>query len=160
MLYYYYYSGDGNKMVTVGAFPDFLLTVWDWKHERIILHSKAFAQDVFNARFSPDNDGFLTTSGTGHIRFWRMASTFTGLKLQGDIGKFGKWELSDIHAFAQLPDGKVMSGSESGRLLLWEGNFIKLTCERMDGSMCHDGVITCCILDRKAKLFVTAGHDG
>ena len=33
------------------------------------------------------NDGRLTTAGTGHIRFWKMASTFTGLKL-GDIGKF------------------------------------------------------------------------
>jgi hypothetical protein len=49
----------------------------------------------------------LTTSGAGHIRFWRMARTFTGLKLQGDIGKFGKVELSDVGDFAELPDGKV-----------------------------------------------------
>jgi hypothetical protein len=45
---------------------------------------------VYSVRFSPGDDGRLTTSGTGHIRFWKMASTFTGLKLQGDIGKFGK----------------------------------------------------------------------
>ena len=38
-----------------------------------------------------------------------MASTFTGLKLQGSIGKFGKIELSDIQAFVELPDGKVRS---------------------------------------------------
>ena len=36
-----------------------------------------------------------------------MARTFTGLKLQGDIGKFGKIELSDVVDFAELPDGKV-----------------------------------------------------
>lgn len=30
------------------------------------------------------------------IRFWTMANTFTGLKLQGQIGKFGAKELSDI----------------------------------------------------------------
>ena len=29
-------------------------------------------------------------------RFWTMANTFTGLKLQGEIGKFGTKELSDI----------------------------------------------------------------
>ena len=29
-------------------------------------------------------------------RFWKMASTFTGLKLQGQLGKFGRTELSDI----------------------------------------------------------------
>ena len=40
--------------------------------------------------FSPHDDGRLTTSGAGHIRFWKMANTVTGLKLQGDIGKFGK----------------------------------------------------------------------
>jgi hypothetical protein len=37
---------------------------------------------VYGVRFSPFASGRLVTSGTGHIRFWRMASTFTGLKLQ------------------------------------------------------------------------------
>lgn len=32
--------------------------------------------------FSPSFAGQLITSGTGHIRFWKMAATFTGLKLQ------------------------------------------------------------------------------
>ena len=36
-----------------------------------------------------------------------MASTFTGFKLQGDLGKFGKTEISDIEGYAELPDGKV-----------------------------------------------------
>ena len=51
---------------------------------------QAFGQDILGVQFSPHDDGRLTTSGTGHIRFWKMANTFTGLKLQGDIGKFGK----------------------------------------------------------------------
>ena len=37
-----------------------------------------------------------------------MASTFTGFKLQGDLGKFGKTEISDIEGYAELPDGKVV----------------------------------------------------
>lgn len=47
-------------------------------------------------------------AGTGHIRFWSMARTFTGLKLQGNIGKFGNQELSDVSGYADLPDGKVL----------------------------------------------------
>ena len=47
------------------------------------------------------------SAGTGHIRFWSMARTFTGLKLQGSIGKFGNEELSDISGYADMPDGKV-----------------------------------------------------
>jgi len=75
--------------------------------------------------FSPTYEEQITTSGTAHIRFWKMAKTFTGLKLQGDIGKFGQVELSDISGYAELPDGKVLSGSEYGNLLLWEGALIK-----------------------------------
>lgn len=36
-----------------------------------------------------------------------MANTFTGYKLQGDLGKFGKTSISDIEGYAELPDGKV-----------------------------------------------------
>ncbi len=68
--------------VSVGGDPDHLLTVWDWDRERIVLHAKAFSQDVFRVDFSPFDEGRLITSGTGHIRFWKMADTFTGLKLQ------------------------------------------------------------------------------
>jgi hypothetical protein len=41
-----------------------------------------------------------------------MAQTFTGLKLQGEIAKFGALELSDVTGFAEMPDGKVLSGTE------------------------------------------------
>ncbi len=37
-----------------------------------------FSQDVYTVKFSPYFAGNILTSGTGHIRFWKMASTFTG----------------------------------------------------------------------------------
>ena len=55
-----------------------------------------------------------------------MAKTFTGLKLQGQLGKFGKTEISDIEGYVELPDGKVLSGSEGGNMLLWDGGLIKV----------------------------------
>ena len=96
--------------------PDFTLSVWDWRLERVELHTKAFGQDVYKVCFSPDDPTKLTTSGSGHLRFWRIAQTFTGLKLQGDLGKFGKVELSDVDDFAELPDGKVQSYSSGGKV--------------------------------------------
>lgn len=39
---------------------------------------QAFSSDVWRVSFAADNDGWLTTSGAGHIRFWKMAETFTG----------------------------------------------------------------------------------
>lgn len=49
-----------------------------------------------------------------------------GLKLQGDIGKFGQVELSDVSTFVELPDGKVLSSTETGEMLLWDGGLIKV----------------------------------
>eukprot|EP00741_Cyanophora_paradoxa_P024460 tig00022075_g23617.t1 len=152
------FNADGSKLASVGSAPDYMLTVWNWKLERTILRSKAFSQEIFRVTFSPVDDGQLVTSGTGHIRFWKMAKTFTGLKLQGLIGKFGNVELSDIAGYAQLPDGKVLSGAESGNLLLWDGNLIKVEITGKEGKPCHDGAVEVVHLD--GHTIVTAGLDG
>lgn len=36
-----------------------------------------------------------------------MASTFTGLKLQGHVGHFGTAAATDIDGYLELPDGRV-----------------------------------------------------
>ncbi|VDM31516.1 unnamed protein product [Hydatigera taeniaeformis] len=152
------FTPDGSLIATVGDEPDYLLTIWEWREERIVLRTKAFSQEIFRVRWSDDLRGVLVTAGSGHIRFWKMAKTFTGLKLQGDIGKFGKVEMSDIEGFVILPDGKVLSGCEWGNLLLWEGDLIKVQICRKDGSPCHDGLIMH-IFIYEGELF-TVGTDG
>eukprot|EP01018_Ginkgo_biloba_P040722 Gb_36913 [translate_table: standard] len=77
------FNHNGSQLATVGGHPDYWLTVWDWSNETIILQSKAFSQEIFNVSFSKYYLGQLITTGIGHIRFWQMAATFTGLKLEG-----------------------------------------------------------------------------
>ncbi|EFJ51830.1 hypothetical protein VOLCADRAFT_103323 [Volvox carteri f. nagariensis] len=150
----------GDTLASVGSFPDFLLTLWDWRSESIVLRAKAFSQDVYTVAFSPYFEGQLTTSGQGHIRFWRMASTFTGLKLQGALGKFGNVELSDVAGFVELPDGKVLSTTETGELLLWDGGLIKVVLLRPGGKACHDGPVEVLLHDRASGVILSAGADG
>lgn len=154
------FSAEGDKLASVSMAPDYMLTIWDWEDEQMGLHSKAFGQDVWNVQFSLDDPRRLTTSGIGHIRFWKMAATFTGLKLQGSIGKFGKIDLSDIEHFVELPDGKVVSGTESGSLLLWEGNFIKCRFVQVGGEQCHGAPITYLGYDREEKCIISGSLDG
>lgn len=40
------FTVTGEKLASVGGAPDFMLTVWDWMHEKVVLHCKAFGQDV------------------------------------------------------------------------------------------------------------------
>lgn len=62
---------------------------------------------VWRIAFCPFTEGALVTSGAGHVRFWMMARTFTGLKLQGQAGRFGALDASDTAGFAELPSRKV-----------------------------------------------------
>ncbi|KAJ3195546.1 Cilia- and flagella-associated protein 44 [Irineochytrium annulatum] len=152
------FNTSGDKLASVGSDPDYMLTLWNWRSEQVILRSKAFSQDVYKVAFAPESDGNLTTSGMGHIKFWRMSATFTGLKLQGYIGKFGASELTDICAFIQLPDGKVLSSTETGNLLLWDGGMIKCELAVKGRKPCHLGRIEVILLI-EGEVF-TAGEDG
>ncbi|XP_062841766.1 cilia- and flagella-associated protein 44 isoform X2 [Trichomycterus rosablanca] len=152
------FNREGTLLASVGSAPDYMLTLWDWKQEQVMLRYKAFSQDVYRVTFSPDNPGQLTSSGSGHIKFWKMENTFTGLKLQGILGRFGKTALTDIEGYVELPDGKVVSGSEWGNMLLWDGGLIKVEICRKEGRTCHAGPIQQFALDEGELM--TVGADG
>ena len=40
------FNHTGDKLATVGSSPDYMLTLWDWQEERVILRTKAFGQEV------------------------------------------------------------------------------------------------------------------
>ena len=102
------FYAKGELLASVGNEPDYNLVIWNWRKETIILKAKAFSQEIYRVSFSDNFEGKLITCGMGHIRFWEMATTFTGLKLQGELGKFGQIDLSDISSFVEFPDGKVL----------------------------------------------------
>ncbi|KAM6319728.1 LOW QUALITY PROTEIN: cilia- and flagella-associated protein 44 [Podargus strigoides] len=152
------FNSAGTLLATVGSSPDYMLTIWDWRQEKILLMSEAFSRDVYNVTFSPHNEEKLTTSGVEHISFWKMAATFTGLKLQGDLGRFGKRAVTNISGYVELPDGKVVSGTEWGNLLLWEGGLIKVEFCQAGHKPCHNGPVSQLVLE-EGEL-VTVGRDG
>ncbi|XP_037341186.2 cilia- and flagella-associated protein 44 [Pungitius pungitius] len=152
------FNPDGSLLASVGSAPDYMLTLWDWRKEKVMLSCKAVSQEVYRVSFSPYNPGMLTSSGSGHIKFWQTASTFTSLKLQGLIGHFGKTAATDIEGFVELPDGKVVSGSDWGNLLLWDGNAIKVEICRKEGRNCHAGMVQPFALEDGQLM--TIGSDG
>lgn len=40
------FNKDGSMLATVGGTPDYMLTLWDWQEETVILRCKAFGQEV------------------------------------------------------------------------------------------------------------------
>lgn len=90
-----------------GGDPDYTFIFWNWQKSEITLKCKSYNRDVYNVTISPSLSGYLVTSGLGHIKFWKISETFTGLKLKGEIGRFGQTEISDIVGVYIMPDGKV-----------------------------------------------------
>ncbi|KFB51082.1 AGAP006735-PA-like protein [Anopheles sinensis] len=152
------YTVDGKLLIAQGIEPEYMLTVWNWSEGEIVLRCKSFSNDVINVMFSPSVPGHITTCGLGHIKFWKMSHTFTGLKLQGELGRFGKTEISDIIGILPLPDEKVLSGCQWGNILVWEAGLIKLEVCRKGRKPCHEGSIT--QLHMRAGEVMTAGLDG
>lgn len=152
------YSPDGTMLVSQGGDPDYILTIWNWKEATVILNVKSYHNTIFNVAFSLSVPGQITTCGVGHIKFWKMTQTFTGLKLQGDTGRFGKTEISDITGIFPMPDEKILSGAEWGNILVWEHGLITLEVCRKGKRRCHSGNITQ-IFARDGEI-VTIGTDG
>ncbi len=66
--------------------------------------------------------------------------------------------MSDIAGYVEFPDGKVLSSTEWGGLLLWEGGLVKCELSRKGRKACHLGPVECVYLEEGE--IITAGADG
>ncbi|XP_069678702.1 cilia- and flagella-associated protein 44 [Periplaneta americana] len=153
------YSPNGVMLCSQGGEPDYLLTVWNWKKSKIILRCQSYVNDVYKASFSRFIPFHITTSGAGHIKSWEMARTFTGLKLVGSLGRFGKTEICDIIGFLSLDDGKILSGCTWGNMLLWDEGLIRAEIRRRKKQLCHSAPIVQFEFDQSGDLY-SFGMDG
>ncbi|XP_031340937.1 cilia- and flagella-associated protein 44-like [Photinus pyralis] len=135
------YSPDGVLLASQSGEPDFLITIFNWSKCRILQRIKSNVNEVYRVMFSTDVPGQLTTCGLTHIKFWKMAETFTGLKLQGELGRFGKTEYCDILGIYQMADEKVVSGCAWGNMLVWDEGLIKVEVCQVGRKKCHTAPI-------------------
>lgn len=152
------YTTDGQLMASQGGSPDYMITIWNWKNADVILKCKSFHTDIYRVQFSIYDFEQLVTYGHGHIKFWKMAETFTGLKLLGYHGRFGKTEITDIHAAYIMMGDRILSGTSWGNILVWEDNFIKLEVCRKNRKPCHAGAIM--QINSFENEIMTCGMDG
>jgi len=159
------FSSDGRLFASVSGAPDYWLTLWDWKAQALTLRAKTYGQDIYNVKFASANDESMMTYGTGHIQFWQMVKTFTGLKLKGSLGKFNGEPLSNITGALELKtDARVLTSTEYGDLLIWRRGKVEMKvmrkhlCGKVEN--CHAGAIeSISYIDDGARI-LTAGEDG
>ncbi|XP_046388185.1 cilia- and flagella-associated protein 44 [Ischnura elegans] len=157
---YLTFSPDGTLLCSQGDWPDFTITIWEWELEKIILQCKSYGQEVIKCIFSHLKENVLISTGYGHIKFWKIAQTFTGLKLEGELGIFDKTPATEIIAILPMPNGMVLTGSEWGNMLLWNGNTIKYEISKRIPKTCHEGPVTMIIYDEESDRLLSVGMDG
>lgn len=65
-----------------------------------------------------------------------MAETFTGLKLKGELGRFGKTEICDVLGVYPMPDEKVCKLNLD--FFRYLHNFLLLLCLSLTDNAAHN----------------------
>jgi hypothetical protein len=65
-----------------------------------------------------------------------------------------------VSGYAELPDGKVLSGTEQGNMILWEGQLVKahLVLDADTKKPLHSGTIEVILFEN--DQFISAATDG
>lgn len=154
------YNAKGDLLAAQGAAPNFTLSIWDWKTSTIIIQSQSFENTVYSIAFSKYSNHQLVTAGEEHIQFWDLCETFTGLKLTGIVGRFGKIDPCEIVAVHHMPNETILSNSEWGNVLVWKDGLIQFEVCQKNRQPCHDGKITQIYYNDEKSEVMTVGADG
>ena len=120
------FNSSGEYLCLQGSQPDFCISVWKWREGALVGSCQGDNLNVYNVAFSKTDSSLVTTSGDGHINFWRIVNTGSGVKMDMTRGMFNNKPVTDVESFVQLSDGKVVTGCEWGNLLLWERGCVKV----------------------------------
>lgn len=154
------YNVNGDLLAAQCAGPDSKLTIWKWETSKIIIQSRSIDNCVYSIAFSKYSNRQLVTAGVEHIQFWDFGETFTGLKLTGADGRFGKTDACDIIAVHPMPNETVLTNSEWGNVLVWQDGLIKCEICQKNHQPCHNGKITQIYYNDEKNEVMTIGSDG
>eukprot|EP01041_Mallomonas_annulata_P001147 gene1147-2216_t len=118
------FSPDGTRLATVGMDPYHSVAVYNWMNGERLWASRTTSSPVYDLGFL--TNGLVATCGKDHILFWKEDKTIQANIFKRYRGLFGSAvKVESLWSVAMLGE-RVVTGSESGMLHLWEGrNWIK-----------------------------------
>ncbi|XP_059529105.1 protein FAN isoform X1 [Myotis daubentonii] len=121
------------------------VTIWDLTTATILHQSQCHSGTVCDTAFSPDSRHVLSTGEDSCVN---VIDVQTGMLISSMT--------SDKPQRCFIWDGNtVLSGSQSGELLVWDLLGGKL-CERIQG---HKGAVTCIWMNEQCSSIITGGED-
>lgn len=136
------FSPNGTRLLSIGQDIWHSLAVYDWRSNTPIYSAKTVKSKVLCCYFRNDND--FVTCGISHVTFWggKKASR---KRHEGILGKIGKKQ--NHISLASLIDGRVLSGTMTGHIYVWDGRNCAKTIKAHDKSInvllvCKHGLLS------------------
>ncbi|XP_076813301.1 cilia- and flagella-associated protein 57-like [Clavelina lepadiformis] len=116
------FSPDSKYLIAQGGRPDWILVYWAWEKSKIMANMKTTnqaGQPVYQISFNPQDNTQICVIGNHIFKLFRYA--------EGNLKQFGfqKMEPQNFLSHAWVSDERVVVGSDTGRLLLFENGELK-----------------------------------
>ncbi|XP_068183951.1 echinoderm microtubule-associated protein-like 6 isoform X2 [Antennarius striatus] len=144
------FSGDGQRLASVGLDAKNTLCIWEWKRGRILATASGHSDRIFDVCWDPFQQNRLVSCGVKHIKFWSLC----GNALSPRRGVFGKaGDLQTILCVAVAKEELTYSGALNGDVYVWRGLNLMQTVPGAHGA----GIFSMYACD---EGFATGGRDG
>ncbi|XP_077998925.1 echinoderm microtubule-associated protein-like 2 isoform X1 [Glandiceps talaboti] len=126
-------ENGGDWLAVLDEGDNHVLSVWNWKEDKLIANTKTHPDTVIFAVFHPHDDTCLITGGKQHLFFWKIMTNKILRDKKSGVFEFNKWthsvnsSLGYIHEdkpkyvtcieFAH--NGDVITGDSNGNLTVW-----------------------------------------
>uniref|UniRef100_T1IJD0 Uncharacterized protein n=1 Tax=Strigamia maritima TaxID=126957 RepID=T1IJD0_STRMM len=107
-------QNEGSYLMVMDDSIDHVLSMWDWKHERVLGRTTTYTREVNGGKFHPHDDNVIITYGRAHLTAWRRRKDgmFQKNELMKTIG-------DNILCLEFDEDGDVIAGDSSGAISVW-----------------------------------------
>eukprot|EP00755_Sulcionema_specki_P018594 Sspe_Gene.67266::Locus_39709_Transcript_1_1_Confidence_1.000_Length_3660::g.67266::m.67266 len=113
------FSRDGSHLAVLGSIPDFNFAVHTvnptTKTVQLLCRGSAAAHQGKAVSFSPSNKEELTTTGNGHITFWRIEKNQGQAELTPLEGRVSSHQ-TRVVCHCYVPGSEVVAGTSTGDL--------------------------------------------
>ncbi|EDO36068.1 predicted protein [Nematostella vectensis] len=116
------FSPDSKYLVSQSGRPDWTLLYWTWEKAKVMAFTKSSNQQdsaVYQVSFNPQDNTQLCVVGNGIFKLFRYS--------EGNLKQFAfqKMEPQNFLCHAWVSDERIITGTDTGRLLLFESGELK-----------------------------------
>uniref|UniRef100_A0A667XCB5 Cilia and flagella associated protein 57 n=1 Tax=Myripristis murdjan TaxID=586833 RepID=A0A667XCB5_9TELE len=135
------FSPDSKFLIGQAGAPEWTLTLWLWEKQKVMATVKSSSSNnpVTQVSFSPHNNTQMCVSGAGVFKLFRYSEGT--LKLTNSP----KVDSINLLCHAWAAETRVIAGSDTGRLLVFESGYLQTEMEKVEDGEEGESPVAACV---------------